>query len=260
MMLTTRQQEIKDEFIRVRGTWSDSWQQMLELDAEFLMAYLNFSAVPWRKNHLEPKVKEFIYIAVDSAATHLYTPGIRQHIQAAFKHGATREEIMEVLELTSTLGIHASNIGVPLLLEVLREEGVRTVAAPLTPEQERLKAEFTRNRGYWHEFWDGLLELDPELFAAYLDFSSVPWKSGPLAPKVKELVYTAFDASATHLYVPGLKLHMRNAVRLGATAEEIMEVLEIASVIGIHAAAVAVPILAEESAAHEAAGRAVATA
>jgi alkylhydroperoxidase/carboxymuconolactone decarboxylase family protein YurZ len=67
-----------------------------------------------------------------------------------------------------------------------------------------------------------------------------------LEPKVKELVYIAFDAAATHLYVPGLKLHMRNAVRLGATAEEITEVLEIVSVIGIHAATVGVPILAEE--------------
>lgn len=53
----------------------------------------------------------------------------------------------------------------------------------------------------------------------------------------------AFDASATHLYQPGLKLHMRNALRHGATAEEIMEVLEIASVVGIHAATTAAPLL-----------------
>ena len=247
--LTDEQQQVKDEFIAVRGTWSEAWQDVLELDPAFLRAYLHFSAVPWQKNHLEPKVKEFIYIAVDSAATHLYEPGIRQHIRAALDLGATGAEIMEVLELTSTLGIHASNIGVPLLLEVLTEEGKRTGPAPLSEKQEQLKAEFTRNRGYWHTFWDGLLELDPELFEAYVEFSSVPWKTGVLEPKVKEFIYTAFDASATHLYVPGLRLHMQNAVRLGATAEELMEVLEIASVIGIHAATVAVPILAEELAA-----------
>ena len=34
------------------------------------------------------------------------------------------------------------------------------------------------------------------------------------------------DAAATHLYVPGLKLHMRNALRYGATTGELMEVLE----------------------------------
>ena len=85
----------------------------------------------------------------------------------------------------------------------------------------------------------------PELFEAYVDFSSVPWRTGVLEPKIKELMYCAFDAAATHLYVPGLKLHMRNALRYGATAEEIMEVLEIVSVIGIHGAVVAAPMLEE---------------
>jgi alkylhydroperoxidase/carboxymuconolactone decarboxylase family protein YurZ len=244
--LTTRQEELKAEFQRVRGTWSDAWESILRLDPDFLEAYLKFSAVPWRKNHLEDKVKEFVYLAADAAATHLYTPGIRQHIRAALAFGATKEEIMEVLELTATLGIHASNIGVPLLLEVLEEEGIRKGPKPLDERQERIKAEFTENRGYWHTFWDGLLEVDPDLFEAYTEFSSVPWRNGVLEPKVKELIYTAFDASATHLYVPGLKLHIRNAVRYGATQEEIMEVLEIVSVVGIHAATVAAPILEEE--------------
>jgi alkylhydroperoxidase/carboxymuconolactone decarboxylase family protein YurZ len=151
-----------------------------------------------------------------------------------------------VLELTSTLGIHACNIGIPLLIEVLEEEGKRSGPAPLTAQQETLKADFTASRGYWHQFWDGLLELDPELFSAYLEFSSLPWRQGVLPPVVKELVYIAFDAAATHLYVPGLKLHMRNAVRLGGSAEEIVEVLEVVSVIGVHAVTTAVPILAEE--------------
>jgi alkylhydroperoxidase/carboxymuconolactone decarboxylase family protein YurZ len=246
MALTDVQQQIKDEFIAVRGTWGQAWQRILELDAEFLRAYLEWAAVPLRKHHLEPKVREFVFIAADAAATHLYEPGIRQHVRAALDLGASAAEVMEVLELTSTLGIHACNIGVPLLIEVLTEEGKRAGPAPLSPPQQQLKAEFTASRGYWHEFWDGLLELDAELFAAYLDFSAVPWRTGVLAPKVKELVYIAFDAAATHLYVPGLKLHMRNAVRLGATAAEILEVLEIVSVIGIHAATVGAPILADE--------------
>jgi alkylhydroperoxidase/carboxymuconolactone decarboxylase family protein YurZ len=246
MALTARQQQIKDEFIAVRGTWCSAWDPILELDAEFVAAYLEWAAVPVRKNRLEPKVREFIFIAADAAATHLYEPGIRQHVRAALALGASAGEVMEVLELTSTLGIHACNIGIPLLIEVLTEEGKRVGPAPLSPRQEKLKADFTASRGYWHEFWDGLLELDPELFGAYLDFSALPWRNGVLEPKVKELVYIAFDAAATHLYAPGLKLHMRNAVRLGATAEEITEVLEIVSVIGIHAATVGVPILAEE--------------
>ena len=244
--LTARQEEIKAEFIRVRGTWSDTWEGVLRLDPEFLLAYLNFSAVPWRKNHLDDKVKEFIYIAIDANATHMYLPGVRQHIRAALKLGATPQEIMEVLELSATLGIHAMNIGVPVLVEVLLEKGLRTGPAPLTEHQEQLKADFTRTRGYWHAFWDEMLELDPEMFAAYTEFSSVPWRSGTLDPKVKEFVYIAFDTAATHLYTKGLKLHIENAIGYGATAEEILEVMEIAAVLGIHGVTAAAPILLEE--------------
>ena len=246
MSLTAQQEEIKQEFIRVRGTWSETWEGVLRLDPEFLRAYLNFSAVPWRKNHLDDKVKEFIYIAIDANATHMYLPGVRQHIQAALKLGATPQEIMEVLELSATLGIHAMNIGVPILTEVLVEKGLRTGPAPLTEEQEQIKAEFTKTRGYWHTFWDEILELDPEMFTAYTEFSSVPWRTGTLAPKVKEFVYIAFDTAATHLYAKGLKLHIENAIDHGATAEEILEVMEIASVLGIHGVTAAAPILLEE--------------
>lgn len=249
MALTQRQEEIKAEFIRVRGTWDELWESILLLDPDFLEAYLDFSAVPWRPNHnhLDDKTKELIFIAVDAAATHMYAPGVRQHMRAAFKAGATPQEIMEVIELTSTLGIHAMNIGVPILVQVLVDKGLRTGPAPLDANQERVKEEFTQNRGYWHTFWDEMLELDPDLFETYTAFSSVPWKNGTLSPKVKELVYIAFDTAATHLYVPGLKLHIENAVGYGATAQEILEVMEIASVIGIHAATTAVPILVDEA-------------
>jgi hypothetical protein len=83
MALTQRQQQIKHEFIAVRGTWSTAWQQILELDGEFLRAYLDWSGVPLRKCQLEPKVREFVFVAADAAATHLYEPGIRQHVRAA---------------------------------------------------------------------------------------------------------------------------------------------------------------------------------
>lgn len=252
MKLTKEQQSVKDEFIAVRGTWAEHWDTILELDVDFMKSYLNFSAVPWKKNHLDDKTKEFMYIAVDAAATHLYVPGIREHIAAALRHGATVQEIMEVLELTSTLGIHAMNIGVPILVEVLVEKGLRTGPADLTPYQDEVKADFTRTRGYWHAFWDDMLELDPELFAAYTEFSSVPWRTGTLSPKVREFVYIAFDTAATHLYVKGLKLHIENAIGYGATPQEILEIMEIASVLGMQATITAAPILVEEAAKYEA--------
>ena len=49
------------------------------------------------------------------------------------------------------------------------------------------------------------------------------------------------------MYVPGLKQqHRERASATGATPGEIMEVFELASIIGIHTVATALPILLEE--------------
>ena len=231
------------------GFWDEEQAALADLSPGFLETWARLAAIPVRKNHLGAKDRALIGLSAATAATHLYAPGVRRQIRNALDAGATGDEVMEVLALTATLGIHACNIGVPLLLEVLEEAGQRSGPEPLTARQEQLKSDFTRDRGYWHEFWDGLLELDPDLFEGYLDFSAWPWRHGVLTPKMKEFVYCAFDAAATHLYVPGLKMHMRNALGYGATKEELMEVLEIVSLIGMHGAELAAPILRDELAA-----------
>jgi alkylhydroperoxidase/carboxymuconolactone decarboxylase family protein YurZ len=221
---------------------TDALQALREADPEFFARFTALAEVPRRSTVLEPKVKELVCLAVDAAATHMYEPGIREHARRAIDLGATREELLEVLQLTSTLGIHASTVGVPLLLEAMGEREV----APLDERRAALKADFEARRGYWHDFWDGLLELDPDFFEAYVGFSAHPWEHGVLEPKVKELIYTAFDASATHMYVPGLRQHIENALGYGATPAEVMEVFELASTIGIHGYLVALPIVLEE--------------
>ncbi|HEU0256470.1 MAG TPA: carboxymuconolactone decarboxylase family protein [Microbacteriaceae bacterium] len=250
MTLTARQQEIKDAFRAERGWWGEPWDTVLKIDPEFVAAYQEMYSVPHKKSHLTPEFRELCYISINAAATHLYIPGILPHIKKALDLGASAEEIVEVLELAATLGIHTMNIGVPLLVEVLEERG-RTGPAPLTQYQEDLKAEFTELRGYWHDFWNEMLELDPEMFEAYTHFSTVPWRTGTLTPAEKELIYISYDIAATHLYVPGTKLHIRNALNHGATVGQVLEVMEISSIIGIHDLTTAVPILARELARRE---------
>lgn len=251
MQLTAQQQAIKDRFVQARGEWSAAWETVLRVDPDFVAASLDLMQVPWTKNHLSAKFKELCYISWNAAATHGNLTGVRTHLRRAIALGATQAEIIEVLELASTLGIHTMNIGVPLLVEVLEERG-RTGPAPLTAHQEELKRQFTNTRGYWHDFWNEMLELDPEMFAAYTEFSSVPWRTGVLSPAEKELIYISYDIAATHLYVPGTKLHIRNALNHGATVEQILEVMEISSVLGLDAVTTAVPIMIEEFAATEA--------
>jgi alkylhydroperoxidase/carboxymuconolactone decarboxylase family protein YurZ len=246
--LDERRDQLKQEFIRLRGYWAPMWDDLLRLDPEFFAAYLNFSSVPWRNGTLPPKVKELIYIAIDAATTHLYEPGLRIHIRNALRHGASREEIVEVLQLISVLGIHSCTLGVPVLLDEMQQAGISDSfeEGPLGPRQEALKRAFVDLRGYWSPVWDGLLRLSPDFFAAYLQFSSVPWRGGPLEPKVKELIYIAIDAATTHLHEPGLRIHIRNALQHGATQAEILEVLELVSALGVHSCTMGIPALVDE--------------
>ena len=246
--LDARRQALKDAFIAARGYWSELWDAVLELSPEFFEAYTALSSVPWKHGTLPPKIKELIYVAVDASTTHLYNPGTRIHIANALKLGATRDEVMEVLEIVSVLGIHTMSTGLPILIEELRKAG-RTAEVkdgPLTAEQERLKQDFVTNRGYWNPVWEQLLQHSPEFFDAYSRLSSVPWKYGTLAPRIRELIYVAIDAATTHLYLPGLRTHIRNALGHGATAGEIMEVLQLTSSIGVHTITEGVPLLLDE--------------
>ncbi|KAJ4298912.1 hypothetical protein N0V90_004155 [Kalmusia sp. IMI 367209] len=258
MSLTREQQSLKERFDATLGpeAFDESWSRLLKHSPEMFAASLRLTAVPKRKGHLSPKIQSFISLAVAAASTHLHVPNIQRYTKQAVANGATKQEIVEVLCLSSTLGIHACNIGVPLLMEVLREEGreVQTGMEGMNKEQWELKEDFEKKRGYWHAFWEDFLRLSPEFFEAYVEFSSVPWTNeggaGVLEPKVKELIYCAFDAAATHLYQPGLKLHMKNVLGYGGTPEEIMEVLELASLLSISTMDVALPILDKELSSH----------
>lgn len=243
-----RKARIKQDFIDARGYWSFGWDPLLDMAPDYFAAYAKLSAVPWKTGTLDPKIKELIYIAIDSSTTHMYEPGLRIHIRNALGYGATRDEIMEVFQLTSVLGVHTVTMGVPALLDAMRSAGLggEIQSGELTPRQKELKAAFIAARGYWSEMWDGVLALSPDYFEAYAEFSSVPWKLGTLEPKVKELIYVAIDASTTHLYEPGTRIHMANALKCGATPAEIMEVLALTSVLGVHTMAVGVPALLAE--------------
>ena len=244
--LTSQQAALKERFVEERGYWLEAFDGLLALDESFFEAYLNFSTVPWKQGFFEPMVKELIYIAVDAATTHLYEPGLRVHLRRALEHGATKEELMEVSECISPLGAHTLTMGVPVLWEELIAAGKAEAPEELTPRQEELKSQFIEARGYWADFWTGLLTLDEQFFEAYLDFSSVPWRQGHLEPKVKELIYIAIDSVTTHLYEEGLRAHIRNALKYGASKEEIMEVYELVSEVGIHTVTMGVPALLEE--------------
>ena len=248
MALSKDQQALKDKYITQVGAWTPGWEAVLEADPRYFSAYLNLCTVPVKNRHLPQKTQELVLLACDVQCTHLFVPGIRAHIESALKAGATKAELIEVMELSSALGIHSVTAGVPALLEVLEEEGKITkedMARPLDARQEKLKENFRKKRGYYGSTWDPVLLLYPDFFEAYTEISSVPFLEPALDSKTKEFIYCAIDVATSHLYIPGLKVHMRNALRYGATAEELMEVMELATQMGTHSVLVGAEILKE---------------
>lgn len=100
-----------------KGDWNPVWAQIQEMDPDFLEAYLAFRSVPHREGPLPAKFKELILVAVNAATTHLYAPGVRRHMQNALEAGATKEEILETIQLTTVMGIHSCNLAIPILME-----------------------------------------------------------------------------------------------------------------------------------------------
>jgi alkylhydroperoxidase/carboxymuconolactone decarboxylase family protein YurZ len=94
--------------------------------------------------------------------------------------------------------------------------------------------------------WDPFFELSPEWTDQFFAFAASIYKSGVFTPKFVELLSIAFDASITHMYAPGTRRQIKAALKLGASQEEIMEVLQICVAMGVQACAKGVPILAEE--------------
>ncbi|RNF39792.1 carboxymuconolactone decarboxylase family protein [Planococcus salinus] len=244
-LISQKGQELKEEFKNIHGYWNDGLEELLQLDEDFFGVYVNFISIPWKTGSLQPKVKELINIAISSSPTHLSMPATRIHIRNALRLGASKEEITEVLETVSILGVHTCSVGIPLMEEVFGI-GDMEQKAVLSVEQEQLKSEFIGQMGYWNDFRDVLLKMDPSYFEAYMNFLTSPLKKGILEPKVIEFIYIAIDSSTTHLFGKGIEVHLRNALKYGASKEEILEVFQLTSSQGFHTVFEAVPVLLEE--------------
>lgn len=113
--LTDEQRALKERFIADRKYWTEHWDTVLAYTPEYFEAYLDLSSIPWIRNTLEDWFKELIYIAIDVATTHLFTPGIRTHTQKAIEYGATPGQVIDVMSIASMIGSHTALAGIELM-------------------------------------------------------------------------------------------------------------------------------------------------
>ena len=105
--------------MKALGQWNAAWDPFYALDPAWTDAFMATGIGIYAGGVMPPKEIELLSIAFDASYTHMYAPGTRRHIQGALKHGATMEEVMEVLKLCVVQGVQACNLGLPILADEL---------------------------------------------------------------------------------------------------------------------------------------------
>ena len=110
---------------------------MADVDVDFLEAYERiYELTAVRRGKLPPKVREMIVVAAVSIGG--YGPGIKDHIRRALRLGATKEEIIEVLQ---SAYFHTGALtlvhGMIALIDVLKEMEAEKKAGKAGPRARR---------------------------------------------------------------------------------------------------------------------------
>ncbi|MDR3099149.1 MAG: carboxymuconolactone decarboxylase family protein [Paraburkholderia sp.] len=111
--------------------------------------------------------------------------------------------------------------------------------APATPVCDAM-----RENGAWNPLWDPFAQLDAAWTEKFMALAVMP--HDVLDAKTIEFISIAVNAACTHMYAPGVRRHMRRALDLGATPEEILAVLQGVVTLGVHSMSLGAPILVEE--------------
>jgi alkylhydroperoxidase/carboxymuconolactone decarboxylase family protein YurZ len=233
----------KIDQVQETGPWDAALSKLSEWDPAWAATCGKMAMNPWTQGVLPRKFIELVSVALNAACTNLNPEGTRRHIRAAIEAGATRDEILIILKMASLLSLHSCSLGAPILLEEAKAAGASPAKkqAASTPFCDKMKAV-----GQWNTAWDPFFELDPVWTDEWMAAGVPIYASKAFTPKEIELLCIVFDASYTHMYAPGLRRHIKAALKEGATREEIMEVLKLCVVQGVQACNLGVPILAEE--------------
>lgn len=204
---------------------------------------MNYSVVPWSRQALDPVVKELIYTAIDISTTHLFEPGTEIHVKNAIGLGATEEQILGVLQVVSLIGYETALLGCAVLEGEIAASGATYIGDHADENSLQLRDRYFETIGYWTAQCDSALKLDPESMAAFVDMAAASTAARSLDPIVRHLIAIAVTAAVTHLSEAAVRAHIQAALRCGATKDQIVEALQLSSVLGIHSISIGMPIL-----------------
>lgn len=193
---------------------------------------------------ISAKVRELIYIGVDSVCTHLYPKGVRLHAVKALEAGATQAEVLELLQLACAASARSYGMGTAVLAEEIDRAGIgRPVDDVDSDEVVDFKQRFIAAESFWEPWMDLAMERAPRHFMAWLDMNYAIDEPRVLEPKVRSLISMALSVCAPLSDEVAVRRHARLAIERGATPRELYEAMQIASGLGPHAFSNAIPEL-----------------
>lgn len=127
--LSDEQSALRNAYVTQFGDWPDFCEQWLRRDAGYFAALLDLLGGGQAGEGLDRRSRCLISIALNACFTALNPQGLRVQIKRALRLGIAQREILQVLQMTAHLGVHACAIGVPVLMEALEERAAKAGAA-----------------------------------------------------------------------------------------------------------------------------------
>lgn len=205
-----------------------------------LIAEQRLQAVP-PGDPLDARARTLIILGLAASVTALDDATIREQIDVAFAQGLTADQIAEVVSLVSGLGVHSLMATSSAIAAAASAHG-QPLPHELNDEQRAMWKRFVGNEPYWRKFreevpgfLESLIRLSTKQFEAFFVYCSLPWNQGFVNRQTKELISLGCDATPTHRFGPGFRLHLENAIAIGLGHRAIMETLELAARVPPHA-------------------------
>lgn len=159
--------------------------------------------------------------------------GASEWQRRALDAGVTTDELHEIVTLMSAIGVHTFFEASRALALASRPPGGWP---PFDEHRQQLWDRYVGSRKYWTSmeqeidgFLEALLRMSPEVFEAFISYVGIPFRSGLVSNLTMELISMAADACPAHQYLPGMRMHLRNAVHGGAGRRAIEHTMRIAA-------------------------------
>lgn len=185
---------------------------------------------------LTPLEQAMVRLGLAVSVTSLAVGETRAAIAQCLDLGATPEQVQEIVSMISGLGVHSLMISASFILDAASDRSLIDREKPLSVDQTALWKKHVGSDPFWQGFeqelpgfLSAMLRLSPDQFVAFFDYCAVPWKIGSVRARLKELIAMASDATPAHMFMPGFKLHLRNAIALGAGSAAVQGALTLAA-------------------------------